>query len=479
MKRIIHWFRRDLRISDNTALHHACKEAEEVIPVYILSVWFQRHRWTGPNRQGFLCGCIGSLAKNLEAAGGRLLLRAGNPVEELEKLVTETMASAIYYNRAYDPFGKAIEAMLATTAEKLNIEAKGFDDYMVFAPEAILTQTGSPFRVYSPYSRAWHRTEKPPLLPKIRVLSTPSDLKSLPLPSLEHWGLHKEATTLDPGERAARTRLTRFLDAPIAEYSSRRNFPATENSSRLSQDLNAGTISPRQVYYACLDCHAGRDVRGRASVNKFVNELVWREFYSQILAHYPSVLDRNFDPQYDALRWNTNPEALQRWSEGETGFPIVDAGMRELNESGYMHNRVRMIVAMFLTKDLHIHWREGESFFMRKLVDGNIASNNGGWQWSAGTGADASPYFRIQNPWTQTKNFDPEGTYIKRWLPSLRDIDPALLQRPPEDRLSMRYPAPMVDHSVERQETLDRFNQARERSHSKNQDSHSRSGNQS
>jgi deoxyribodipyrimidine photo-lyase len=232
-------------------------------------------------------------------------------------------------------------------------------------------------------------------------------------------------------------------------------------TSRLSQDLRFGTLSPRQVFFGCVEGSREAPATVRQSINSYVNELVWREFYMQILAHFPKVLDRDFSDQFPGLQWDENDSAFARWCEGTTGFPIVDAGIRELNATGFMHNRVRMIVAMFLTKDLHIHWRNGEQYFMQKLVDGDIAANNGGWQWSAGTGADAAPYFRIQNPWNQTKSYDPDGRYIKAWVPELRDVDPVRFAQPPADRLAKDYPTPLVDHAKEREQTLERFNRAR------------------
>jgi deoxyribodipyrimidine photo-lyase len=200
----------------------------------------------------------------------------------------------------------------------------------------------------------------------------------------------------------------------------------------------------------------------RQNIASYADELIWCEFYMQILAHFPRVLDSDFSDEFPDLTWDENESAFRRWCEGNTRFPTVNAGMRELNTTGFMHNRLRMIVAMFLTKDLHIHWRVGEQYFMKKLVDGDIAANNGGWQWSAGTGADAAPYFRIQNPWTQTKSYDPSGRYIKTWISELRDVDVARLATPPSDLLARNYPAPIVDHARERLETLERFHRARQ-----------------
>jgi deoxyribodipyrimidine photo-lyase len=460
MKRVLHWFRRDLRVTDNTALHHACGEADEIIPVYMLSTWKRNHQWTGPNRQEFLCGCLASLAKNLGDLGGRLVLRSGSPAEELFKLAQETGAQGIYFNQNYGPSDVEIERHLRQVANGAGIEIRVFKDTVILAPDELLNRSGQPFRVFTPYARAWHQHKKPDPLPKPGKMKTPGAIQSEPLPTLDRWGLKPEAKILEPGEKAARNRLRNFLKEAIFEYAARRNQPSLCGTSRLSQDLRFGTISPREVYAACQQAASNCAAEERRGVNAFVNEIVWREFYFQILWHFPNVLDEDFDPRCSSVRWDSDPGKLSRWREGTTGFPIVDAGMRELNATGFMHNRARMIVAMFLTKDLHIHWREGEKYFMQKLVDGDIPANNGGWQWSAGTGADAAPYFRIQNPWTQTETYDLRGDYIKRWVPELKDVDSARFTRPPTGRLAPDYPLPMVDHAKEREITLDRFRAA-------------------
>jgi len=460
MKRVLHWFRRDLRVTDNTALSYACREADEIIPVYLLSTWKRNHRWTGPNRQEFLCGCLESLAKNLEHIGGRLILRSGLPNEQLIKLAQETGAKAIYLNQNYSPYDVEIEHQLRQVVNAAGIKIRSFKDTVILAPSEVLNQSDEPFRVFTPYARAWHRHGKPDPLPKVRIMKTPSSIQSEPMPTLDHWGLTPEGRILEPGEKAARNRLRNFFKEAIFKYGAQRNRPSLRITSRLSQDLRFGTISSREVYAACqkvaLDCTAAE----RQSVSAFVNELIWREFYFQILWHFPNVLHETFNPQFSTVRWDYDPARLSRWCEGITGFPIVDAGMRELNETGFMHNRARMIVAMFLTKDLHIHWREGEKYFMRKLIDGDIPANNGGWQWSASTGADAAPYFRIQNPWAQTKAYDPQGEYIKRWLPELKDVDSVRFTYPPTAKLAPGYPLPMVDHAKEREITLERFRSA-------------------
>jgi deoxyribodipyrimidine photo-lyase len=461
MKRIIHWFRRDLRISDNTALYAACEDADEVVPVYILSSWDRSHPWTGANRQEFLCSCLASLAKNLAAIGGRLILRSGSPVKELIRLAEETQADAIYFNENYAPYDRDVEEQIQKAARAKGIRVQLFKDTMILAPTEVISQSGQPFRVFTAYARGWHRQRKPVPLPKVSRITTPNGLDSLVMPALAHWGLRSEAKILAGGERAAHDRLKAFLKFGIYDYANRRNDLSSDGNSRLSQDLRFGTISPREIYASCKKAADECSAAQRHGIQAFVNELVWREFYFQVLWHFPYVLNRDFKEEFSRLKWDEAPAKLSRWCEGTTGFPIVDAGMRELNATGYMHNRVRMIVAMFLTKDLHLYWREGEKYFMKKLVDGDIPANNGGWQWSAGTGADAAPYFRIQNPWTQTATYDPEGRYIKRWIPELRDVNPARFTHPLEQKLAPDYPLPMVDHAQEREIAWERFRASR------------------
>jgi deoxyribodipyrimidine photo-lyase len=460
MKRVVHWFRRDLRVADNTALYHACREGDEVLPVYVLSTWKKHHPWTGAHRQEFLCGCLEALSKNLEALGGRLICRAGHPVTELEKLVRETGSEAIYFNRGTDPYSRRIQAELQVASQKLGIKICSYNDVTIFDPGEILTRDGRPFRVFTPYAKAWHQLEKPAPLPRITRLSTPAAISSLPTPTLDHWGLRKEGTVIQAGERAAQMRLKNFSNNLLSSYRENRDFPGGQSTSRLSQDLRFGTLSPRTVFSRCREISQELSAAGHQSSATYVNELVWREFFMQILAHFPKVLNSDFSEEFRDLVWDTNEMAFARWCEGTTGFPIVDAGMRELITTGFMHNRVRMIVAMFLTKDLHIHWRKGEQYFLQQLVDGDIAANNGGWQWSAGTGADAAPYFRIQNPWTQTKRYDSAGAYIKKWLPELRAVDSELFTRPPNEPLAKGYPLPMIDHARERDKALERFHRA-------------------
>lgn len=464
MPPVIHWFRRDLRIADNTALHHAAARSECVIPVYILSRWNNNHRWTGAKRQHFLCGCLASLAKNLETLNGRLIIREGDAVEELRKLITETGAAGVYFNRDPDPFGKAMEQKIEALCRELGVACLGYDDVSLHTPAEVLTQTGNAYKVYTPYSRNWLSLEKPTPWPKPASLGTPSGIPSQPLPTVAHWGLETPIAELcEPGERAARGRMDHAVSAIISGYAARRDLPAEDGTSRLSQDLRFGLISIRTLFRKATEARASASLAAQASIDIYIKELAWREFYFSILHHFPHVLGHEFNEDWKGLAWDEPGENFELWKSGHTGFPIVDAGMRQLLATGFMHNRVRMITAMFLTKDLHIDWKLGESYFMQHLIDGEIASNNGGWQWSAGTGADAAPYFRIQNPWTQTARYDPEGKYIKRWIPELGKVAAKRFQAPPENKLSLApgYPLPCVDHKTERDRTLAIFKKHR------------------
>ncbi len=462
---VIHWFRRDLRIADNTALVQAAGSGCPVIPVYFLSGWRDSHAWTGPKRQHFLCGGLASLAGNLESLGGRLIVRQGDPVDGIRELVAASGAVAVHFNEDPDVFGKLVEARVSALCAELGIECHAHADVSLHGPDEVLTLSGNPYRVYTPYSRNWLGMEKPRPLGKPRALATPAGLKSLPLPTVAHWGLKVPAANLpEPGERAARKRLKRAVSGIIQAYADTRDFPAEGGTSRISQDLRFGLVSIRTVYAEAMKARAAAKPAGRAGIDVFIKELAWREFYFAILHHFPNVLDEEFNADWRGLPWDAPGPLFDLWKAGKTGFPIVDAGMRELLATGFMHNRVRMITAMFLTKDLHIDWKQGESHFMQHLLDGEIASNNGGWQWSAGTGADAAPYFRIQNPWSQTARYDPAGIYIKRWVPELADVHPSRLMEPPKDGkpIAAGYPVPCVDHKTERERTLAVFKRHRE-----------------
>ena len=450
--RAIHWFRRDLRLTDNSALHAATSESSEIIPTYILSDWQENHAWTSGKRQKFLCECLSSLNGNIDHLGGKLIIRQGDAVEELLKLVRDSRAEAIYLNEDVDPFGQMVESRLR---EESPVPVHPHRDAVLHGAGDVLKNDRSPYRVYTPFSKRWLPLEKPTPVGRPKELNSPSGIQSRPLPTLQTWKLVDQGwDTVAGGEKAARERMKEALSDRIGHYDETRDIPSIPGTSRLSQDLRWGTLSIRELYHLAMRCGS----------EQYLKELAWREFYFQILHHFPEVLGLEFNPGWRGLPWDEPQKQFEAWKTGQTGFPIIDAGMRELLQTGFMHNRVRMIVAMFLTKDLHLDWRLGEQFFAQHLLDGEIASNNGGWQWSAGTGADAAPYFRIQNPWSQTKRFDPRGEYIKRWIPELADVNPRLFQTPPDDgqAIASSYPLPVINHADERLRTLAIFKKHRE-----------------
>ncbi len=466
-KTVIHWFRRDLRLVDNVALFTASENSEEIIPVYVRSDWEDSHHWTGAGRQAFLCGCLSSLSRNIEHAGGRLIFRGGEARAALRELIRESRAEAVYFNRDPDPHGKNVEKSIRELCREIGIECHDFQDVSLHEPGEVLTASGNPYKVYTPFSRNWFSLAKPSPVGAVRSIRTPSGILAGEVPAPEDWGLTFQGRLIfEPGEKAARARLRSAVESSLMTYSERRNDPAADATSHLGADLRYGTISVREVFDRSQKAiSAATTSAERASIQTFQKQIAWREFFMAILHYFPEVLETDFNPDWRGLKWDDPAEEdrFERWTEGRTGFPIVDAGMRQLSETGYMHNRVRMITAMFLTKDLHVHWRLGEAHFMRHLLDGEIANNNGGWQWSAGTGADAAPYFRIQNPWTQTATHDPEGKYIKRWLPELSEVNPKRFLSPPEGGgpLTADYVLPIVDHRRERDETLARFKRHR------------------
>ena len=436
--------------------------------MYILSDWQGSHPWTGPKRQQFLCESLAALAGNLERSGGRLLVRCGDAMQELARLLDETGATLLSYNLDPDPFGREQERRIDSHCRSRGVEVAACHDLSLHAPHEVLTQQGRPFRVYTPYSKAWRALDKPAPAPRPGRINSPPKPRSLPLPGLDHWGLASQGDAvglLAGGESAARRRLDHAIGTVLAGYAGSRNQPALDHgTSRLSQDLRWGLLSPRTVYARAAKARAGApDSCSRAGIDTFIGELAWREFNLAILSHFPEVLETEFNPDWRGLPWNGPGPAFDAWCAGRTGFPIVDAGMRQLLATGFMHNRPRMITAMFLTKDLRIDWRLGEQLFIRNLLDGEIASNNGGWQWSAGTGADAAPYFRIQNPWLQGARHDPQGVYIRRWIPELQDVPAPHLHQPPKDGrpIAPGYPAPITDHAAERLRTLAMFKKLR------------------
>jgi deoxyribodipyrimidine photo-lyase len=461
MEKALHWFRRDLRLADNTALNAAIRRSGEVYTVYVASAWSGTHEWTGPGRQAFLCACLGQLSESIAAVGGRLIHRRGDAVTEVVKLAAELGVDVVYANRDPDPFGREVEKRLSVALERDGRKLSLFKDTALHERDEVLTGAGTSFRVFTPYSRAWLKLPKAVPGGRVtRLAGIPAGVEGGDLPKLASWGLADDGTAIPAaGEAAALERVERFLESRVFGYADARDLPALEATSRISQDLRWGTVSIREVFRRVQERMQGATVDQQRNAQVFIAELCWREFYFQTLWFHPEVLEVEFQEQFRGMPWETDEDRFNRWCEGRTGFPIVDAGMRELRATGFVHNRVRMIVAMFLTKDLHLDWRMGERWFQKRLLDGEIASNNGGWQWSAGTGTDAAPYFRIQNPWTQTGRYDPEGLYIRRWVPELAEVLPRRLAEAPTGglRLHPDYPLPMLDHARERDRAMDHY----------------------
>jgi len=470
---VIVWFRRDLRLSDHTALAHALESGAPIIPLFIFDPAVLSAARIGTPRLRFLLDALSSLDEGLRRFQARLIIRQGEPLSALRALVDQTQARALYFNRDYTPLAQRRDAQLQ---QALGIPAHAYDDSVLLPPHAVLKADGKPYHVYTPYKNVWNKLAKPPILsyelgPQHFASADGLGLDHQPVPSLADLGHPHTPIRLAASEEAAQNALAAFVRDGLFVYDEQRNFlpaqpfsqPRPPGSSYLSPYVRLGLLSPRQLYWAARQAYAqAADEAAQQSIITWVSELTWREFYTQILAHYPHVLHRDFVSTYEGTEWRSAPADLDAWKHGMTGYPIVDAAMRQLRAIGWMPNRARMIVASFLTKHLLIHWREGDIHFMRHLLDGDPAANNGGWQWSAGTGTDAQPYYRIFNPIAQSEKFDPQGAYIRAWLPELshlsaKDIHaPWKLSRPP-----LGYPAPIVEHDFARQRALTAFKAAR------------------
>lgn len=468
---VLHWFRRDLRLSDNQALHAASESGAPVIPVFIFDPAILQGKNASPPRTKFMLKALESLDASLRQHGSQLLIRHGDPLEILPRLVEETGASGLYFNRDFTPYALKRDAALT---KKLSIPTYVYDDVVLIAPGDLLKSDGTPFVVFTPFKKQWLT------LPKVDIVAAPERTAYLSspdsqfdwgqLPGLAHLGIAATIDVPEANEQAAQKRLDDFIFGRGYDYSERRNDLATDaqddtlpGSSFLSPYLRFGMLSPRQAYWAARDSYqkippSVSEKEAHQSIETWVSELVWREFYVHILYHFPHVLKRNFRDNYEHVEWRDAPDELQAWKDGLTGYPVVDAAMRQLSAMGWMPNRARMIVASFLCKDLLIHWQEGERHFMQWLIDGDPAANNGGWQWTAGVGTDAQPYFRIFNPVSQSQKFDPDGRYIRRWIPELRDVPARYIHAPWEmDTPPANYPAPIVDHGFARERTLAAF----------------------
>ena len=467
MTTLVHWFRRDLRVDDNTALVRAARDADRVVPVFILDDRYATDARVGPARFRFLRESLQALDERLREVGGRLILRQGPAADALPALLAETGATGVYANAEIGPHPEHRDREAAAAVEAAGAKFRLFADELLVPPEAIATDAGDPYTVYTPFARKWTAVEKRDPEPAPAALASP-ELFGAPISKVRSWrNLPPDPSSPRGGTAEARRLLARFFEGPAARYAADRDFPGRPATSRLSPHLHFGTLSVRTVLAAAEEASRAGTSAARDSIRKFVAELAWREFLHHVLFHFPRVAHESFRPEFDRLEWKDDPAGFDAWKRGRTGFPLVDAAMRELSQTHWMHNRARMVAASFLTKDLHLHWRRGEAWFEHELADADLANNNGGWQWAAGSGTDAAPYFRVLNPVVQSRRFDPEGRYIRRFLPELSRVPDAKLHEPwtmtsDEQRaagcvIGRDYPAPIVDHTREREVALAMF----------------------
>ena len=470
---VLMWFRNDLRLSDNPALHAACASGAPVVPVYILDDEAPGDWRPGGASRWWLAGSLAELQRRLEAMGSRLILARGPTRDVLARLVRETGARAVYCSRAYEPWASRLETQLKADLEAKGVALKRHRGALLFEPESLQTRQGAPFQVYTPFARAAFADGETG-----DILSAPT---TLPLPSrwprsdkLAAWKLTPSKpdwaaglrAAWQPGETAARDRLAAFLADDLARYHEDRNRPDLGGTSRLSPHLHHGEISVRQCWQAARAA-AAADPASTRGADVFAKELLWREFAYHQLVHNPSLPDKPCREPFERFPWTPNREHLERWQRGQTGYPIVDAGMRELWTTGWMHNRVRMIVASFLVKHLLQPWQTGEAWFWDTLVDADLAANAASWQWVMGSGVDAAPYFRIFNPVKQAETFDPAGDYVRKWCPELARLPAPGIHAPWAARpdtlaaagvdLGRTYPHPIVDHMAARARALAAF----------------------
>ena len=475
MTKILLWFRSDLRLADNPALA-AAKQAS-LIPVYIHAPDEEVPWPSGAASRWWLHHSLAALDAQLHKLGSRLIIRKGDSLSVLQRLIEETGASAVYCNRLYEPATIRRDKLIKAELSQEGIEYRSFASHLLFEPWQVQTGGGTPYKVFTPFWNTCQKIGLPTdIAPAVRKLPpVEKKIKSTALAALalrpdNKWDADFH-TYWQPGAAGAQQRLREFIKQQLADYKHGRDFPALSTTSRLSPHLHFGEISPRQIVYAIAQV---REHNRSASFNKqaqgFLRELVWREFTHHILYHFPYTTDKPLNPRFTNFPWQTRKtRALMAWQQGQTGFPIVDAGMRELWATGTMHNRVRMIVGSLLTKNLGLHWLHGARWFWDTLVDADLAQNSFNWQWVAGCGADAAPYFRIFNPITQSEKFDAQGKYLRRWVPELKNLPSKYIHAPwlaPDEvlrdagvQLGKTYPLPIVDLKLSRERALEDYKQ--------------------
>ncbi len=471
---ILFWHRRDLRISDNLGLTAAHQRSQKVVGVFCLDPNILQRDDIAPARVTYMIGCLQSLLQRYAEAGSQLLILHSDPRKAIPTLAAALNAKAVFWNWDVEPYSKERDRTINETLQEKGIEVRNFWDQLLHAPEEIHTGSRQPYTVYTPFWRTWlkHPKAQPvQALQNLEGLTTAEQeaarqAGAVPLPTANDLGFiwDKELVTA-PGEVAAHEKLEKFCSRAIYDYREQRNFPAIHGTSQLSAALKFGAIGVRTVWAATVAAlEQSRSDEARDSIQGWQQELAWREFYQHAMYWFPELAAGAFREAFKNFPYDSNQEHFQAWCEGRTGYPIVDAAMRQMNEIGWMHNRCRMIVASFLTKDLLIDPRLGEKYFMQKLYDGDLSANNGGWQWSASSGMDPKPV-RIFNPASQAQKFDPDGEYIRQWVPELKSVDTEFLvtgKIPEGDRATVDYPAPIVEHQQQQRQFKQRYQQQKE-----------------
>ncbi|HEY9640723.1 MAG TPA: FAD-binding domain-containing protein [Coleofasciculaceae cyanobacterium] len=455
---ILFWHRRDLRTMDNVGLAAARQKSSKVVGVFCLDPGILERDDVAPVRVTYMMGSLQELQDSYAKAGSQLLILKGAPAQKLPALATALQAQAVFWNRDVEPYARERDRTVGETLKQAGIEVQTFWDQLLHAPKEILTGSNAPYTVYTPFWRNWSSKSKAKPVSNLQgAEGLTADEQAIaqqagviPLPTAKDLGfVWENELVLPPGTQAAQERLTEFCDRALIEYREQRNFPSVLGTSQLSAALKFGTIGIRTVWAAAAAIYAdSRSDEAQSNVQTWEQELAWREFYQHAMYFFPELAEGAYRQPFKTFPWNDNEAHFQAWCEGKTGYPIVDAAMRQMNEIGWMHNRCRMIVASFLTKDLIINSQRGEKYFMQRLMDWDLSANNGGWQWSASSGMDPKP-LRIFNPASQAQKFDPEGEYIREWLPELRSIDTEALVTGKIDsgeRDRCGYPAPIVDH---------------------------------
>ena len=468
---ILFWHRRDLRLSDNIGLAAARRQTKKVVGVFCLDPDILERDDVAPARVTYMIGSLQSLKERYNKAGSQLLILRANPIQAIPALAVALNAKAVFWNWDVEPYAKERDRTVMIALKEKGIQVHNNWDQLLHPPEDIRTGSNQPYTVYTPFWRNWiGKPKAQPVEPLTdaegltqQEKETAQQAGVVVLPTAKQLGFAWDTELVTaPGETAAQEKLEEFCRHAITEYKEQRNFPGVHGTSQLSAALKFGVIGVRIVWATTLTAlEASRSDETEASIKAWQQELAWREFYQHAMYNFPELAEGAFRATLKNFPYDNNPEYFQAWCEGRTGYPIVDAAMRQMKTIGWMHNRCRMIVASFLTKDLLIDPRLGEKYFMQNLYDGDLSANNGGWQWSASSGMDPKPV-RIFNPASQAKKFDPEGEYIREWLPELRSVDTEYLlsgEISPMERYALDYPAPIVDHNKQQRQFKERYQQ--------------------